>query len=100
MIRFNLHGLIIGMLALGLGFGVAALMGLTNENAGFGIAGVLMALVDGYLRLKMSSAEKRGERWFSDREGGFLILPLWLTGVMLLISPVIPAIDAWGMQSG
>ncbi|MEM7797948.1 MAG: hypothetical protein AAF633_02055 [Chloroflexota bacterium] len=79
MIRFNLSGLIMLIIAAFAGLATSAVVG---EAWPLATAGLLIPMDIAY---RWRSSEDGWQKWLAGRSGGFLgITPVWITGLLLL----------------
>lgn len=85
IIFFNIIGVIILAISIGVAFGVTSLLGITAEGPWMIIAGLIASVLDAAYRIY-----KGGNALFHPKRGGQLcFIPVWLFGVVWTILGVV-----------
>jgi hypothetical protein len=81
IIIFNLPGMLMVAIALGIASGIGQLFGTSAEGPSMIIAGLLCAAIDLIYRVRRS-----GRRWLHPNFGGALFfIPVWILGIVWLV---------------
>lgn len=84
MIRLNLIGLIMTAVCMGAAYLIGAIMGNTSNQLMMPIAGSAMLVLDAAYRWRQSP-HTGWRRWFYTQGGGWMGLPVWLTGIGFVV---------------